>query len=166
MVTMLCVGQVFGPICNRLFELDNNGTCVVVGKIGINVEQKIVVWVCHEKICIQNYVHMFEGLICFWGSARDLFTRFARKRLKQFLLLRTHQPVCIDSTKKTLHFLRNSFFRGLRPVGVNQYPIQSVSLTAHSHLKGLTVNPFASNKESILSYKIKFSSQDLEKRRV
>ena len=34
--------------------------------------------------------------------------------------------------------------QGLIPVGVNQYPNQSVSLTAYSHLAGLTVKLFCS----------------------
>jgi hypothetical protein len=33
------------------------------------------------------------------------------------------------------------FFHGFKPVGVSQKSNQSVSLTVHSHFKGLTVKP-------------------------
>ena len=35
---------------------------------------------------------------------------------------------------------------GLRPVGVSQYPSQSVSFTAHSHLDGFIGKPFCSQR--------------------
>ncbi len=58
------------------------------------------------------------------------------------------------------------FFLSLRPVGVNEYPGQSVPLNDHSHLKGLMVKSFASKWERPLSSRSKFSSHVLAKRPV
>ncbi len=64
---------------------------------------------------------------------------------------------CICSTAS------NIFFHGLRPIGVSQYPSQSVSLTAHSHLTGLRVKPLSFNNVKILLSIAKCSSHELEK---
>ncbi len=55
------------------------------------------------------------------------------------------------------------FFHGLRPMGVNQYPSQLVSWKAHSHLRGLIVNPFALRQDNTLSIVTRCPYQVLEK---
>ncbi len=70
---------------------------------------------------------------------------------------RRHAKCPVLSAKKTV-----SGHRTFPTKFVNQYPIQLVSLTAHSHLKGLTVKPFDSNLEKTLLCKMR-SSQVLEK---
>ena len=54
------------------------------------------------------------------------------------------------------------FFQGLSPFGVNQYPSQSVSLTAHSHLLGLTVKPLSTNLLKMVSKTDIWLSQEFE----
>ncbi len=63
---------------------------------------------------------------------------------------------CISSTASIF------FFHGLRPIGVSQYPSQSVSLTAHSHLSGLTVKPLSCNNVKILLSSAVYSTHELE----
>ena len=72
-----------------------------------------------------------------------------------------HVPIKVDTINKNplilqnlgCHFqnVLNFWFQGLSPVGVSQWPSQSVSLTVNLHLRGLTVNPFSTSLVMILS---------------
>ncbi len=54
--------SIYGPICNRLFLLDDFGVHLVVRSICMNIEWYIVVELCHEDIYSQN---SFQYLKCF-----------------------------------------------------------------------------------------------------
>jgi hypothetical protein len=64
---------------------------------------------------------------------------------------------CICSTASIF------FLHCLRPFGVSQYPSQSVSLTAYSHLSGLTVKLLSCNNVKILLSSVICSSHEVEK---
>ncbi len=55
------------------------------------------------------------------------------------------------------------FFQGIKPCGVSQSPSQSVSLTAHSHLSGLVVEPFLHSQHKMVANSLMWWFQSLEK---
>ncbi len=98
--------------------------------------------------------------------------RMDRRNRGAYLL--HHTVLCVDSTKETTHFLdvaswfllkdgRNTFFHCLRPVGINQHPIQSDHWIAYAHLRGLTMTPIGSRQDKSLSRRTWCSSYVLPK---
>lgn len=108
MVILLCFGQFLTPICNRTFLLEDYGSHLVVWSISINKCGKDYygwVGVRCENVSSQNIVHDFESCIHIRCPAKGLFTRFFTWWFQQMHLFRSHQPITVDSTKETVHFL-------------------------------------------------------------
>ncbi len=55
------------------------------------------------------------------------------------------------------------FFKGIKPCVINHHWSQSVSLTAHSHLTGLTAKPFLHSQCKMVANSLTWWFQSLEK---
>ncbi len=64
MIILLNV-QLFGPMNNRVVELDKDGTRLIIGGISVEVKWYVMVGVCHKNIHNQDCFQVFEGLIHF-----------------------------------------------------------------------------------------------------
>ncbi len=83
MIILLGVSQLFGPICNREFELDNDGIHLIIRGVGVNVKGYVMVWVCHEDIHSQDYFHVFEGSIHFRGPTKGFLPDLSERGLNK-----------------------------------------------------------------------------------
>ncbi len=65
MIILLGVSQLFGPIHDRAFELDNDSTHLIIRAIIVNVKGYVMVGVYHKDIRSQDCFHVFDGCIQF-----------------------------------------------------------------------------------------------------
>ncbi len=70
MIILLGVVQLFGPICDRAFKLDNDGTHLIIRAISVDVKRYVMVGIYHKDIRSQDCLHVFGGMIHVRGPTK------------------------------------------------------------------------------------------------